>query len=225
MYIKPELFNFFRDLKKNNNRTWFQQNKDRYENDVKIPLFNFIEAFAHRLPAISPHYQAVARVNGGSFFRIYRDLRFSKDKTPYKTGAALHFRHESAHDVHAPGLYLHLEPDEVFVGCGIWKPRSDTLSRIRTRISEHPDEWLKAINDEEFKSTYSLTGDSLVRPPKGYDPVHPLIEDLKRKDYLASIQLSEKIACQQDFLDQYVELCQISSPFMRYLTESMGLPW
>jgi uncharacterized protein (TIGR02453 family) len=225
MYIKPELFDFFSDLKNNNNRTWFQQNKDRYENDVKNPLFEFIDAFADRLPAISPHYQAIARVNGGSFFRIYRDLRFSKDKTPYKTAAALHFRHESAHDVHAPGLYLHLEPGEVFVGCGIWKPKSDTLSRIRTRISEHPDEWLGVINDKKFKSTYSLGGDSLVRPPKGYDPDHPMIEDLKRKDYLASIQLSEKIVCQPDFLDQYVELCQISSPFMRYLTEAIGLPW
>jgi uncharacterized protein (TIGR02453 family) len=225
MYIKPELFDFFIDLKNNNNRTWFQQNKDRYENDVKNPLFEFIDAFADRLPAISPHYQAIARVNGGSFFRIYRDLRFSKDKTPYKTAAALHFRHESAHDVHAPGLYLHLEPGEVFVGCGIWKPKSDTLSRIRTRISEHPDEWLGVINDKKFKSTYSLGGDSLVRPPKGYDPDHPMIEDLKRKDYLASIQLSEKIVCQPDFLDQYVELCQISSPFMRYLTEAIGLPW
>jgi len=225
VYIKPELFDFFRELKENNNRSWFQANKKRYEMVVKEPLYAFIEAFADRLPAISPHYQAIARMNGGSFFRIYRDIRFSKDKTPYKTAAALHFRHESAHDVHAPGLYLHLEPGEVFVGCGIWKPRSETLSRIRTRISEHPEQWLAVINEENFASTYKLGGESLIRPPKGYDPDHPLIEDLKRKDYLASLVLTEEIACQPDFLDIYVDLCVKSTPFMQFLTETIGLPW
>jgi uncharacterized protein (TIGR02453 family) len=225
MYIKPELFDFFRDLKNNNNRDWFQSNKHRYEKDVKEPLFAFIEDFADRLLSISPHYQAIPRINGGSFFRIYRDLRFSKDKTPYKTGAALHFRHESAHDVHAPGLYLHLEPEDVFVGCGIWKPGSDSLSRIRNRIAEHPGIWMNAINDEKFKTTYKLGGESLIRPPKGYDSDHPLIDDLKRKDYLASVQLTEAEVCEPDFLDRYVELCQISIPFMRFLTESIGLPW
>ena len=225
MYIKPELFDFFRELKENNNRAWFKANKSRYDRVVKEPLYDFIEAFADRLPAISPHYQAIPRMNGGSFFRIYRDIRFSKDKTPYKTGAALHFRHESAPDVHAPGLYLHLEPGEVFVGCGIWKPRSETLARIRTRIAEHPEEWLDVINEKDFASTYTLGGDSLVRPPKGYDPDHPLIEDLKRKDYLASLDLLEEDACQPDFLDRYVDLCQRSAPFMKFLTESIGLPW
>jgi uncharacterized protein (TIGR02453 family) len=225
MYIKPELFEFFRELKENNNRTWFKANKNRYERVVKEPLYKFIEAFADRLPAISPHYQAIARMNGGSFFRIYRDIRFSKDKTPYKKAAALHFRHESAPDVHAPGFYLHLEPGEVYVGCGIWKPGSDSLSRIRTRISEHPREWLAAINDKSFVSAYTLGGDSLIRPPKGYDPDHPQIVDLKRKDYLASLVLTEEVACQSDFLDKYVDLCLKSVPFMQFLTESIGLSW
>jgi len=225
MSITPDLFDFLRELKANNNRDWFQSNKNRYENFVKQPLFDFIEAFADRLPAISPHYQAIARVNGGSMFRIYRDIRFSKDKTPYKTAAALHFRHESARDVHSPGFYLHLEPGEVYVGCGIWKPTGDTIYRIRTRISQHPDQWLAAINEKKFSEVYNLGGDSLIRPPKGFDPDHPLIVDLKRKDYLASIQLKEDAALQPDFLGKYVELCQQSAPFMRFLTESIGLPW
>ena len=223
--IRPELFDFLRELKENNNRTWFQSNKARYESAVKQPLFNFIEGFADRLPAISPHYQAIPRVNGGSLFRIYRDVRFSNDKTPYKTAAALHFRHESARDVHAPGFYLHLEPGEVFVSCGIWKPAFDTLTRIRTKIAEHPDQWLSAVEEKDFSSTYSLVGDSLKRPPKGYDPEHPLIKDLKRKDHLASIELTEETACLPDFLDQYIELCRKSAPFMRFLTEAIGLPW
>ncbi len=225
MFFKPELFSFLRDLKENNNRIWFEAHKDRYENAVKGPLFEFIEGFADRLPAISPHYQAIPRMNGGSMFRIYRDIRFSKDKTPYKTAAALHFRHESARDVHTPGFYLHLEPGEVFVGCGIWKPTGETLSRIRNRIAEHPDQWLKARDDKNFRSVFKLGGESLVRPPKGYDPDHPLIEDLKRKDYLASVELTEKRALQPDFLDHYVELCLKAAPFMKFLTESIGLPW
>ncbi len=223
--IRPELFDFLRELRENNNRNWFQSNKDRYESVVKQPLFDFIADFADRLPAISPHYQAIPKVNGGSLFRIYRDVRFSKDKTPYKTAAALHFRHESARDVHAPGFYLHLEPGEVFVGCGIWKPAGDTLTRIRTKIAEHPDQWLSAVEDKVFSASYSLGGDSLKRPPKGFDPEHPLIEDLKRKDYLASVELSEQDACQPDFPDRYFNLCQKSVPLMRFLTEAVGLPW
>jgi uncharacterized protein (TIGR02453 family) len=225
MSITPDLFEFLRELKVNNNREWFQANKSRYENDVKKPLFDFIEAFGDRLPAISPHYQAIPRVNGGSLFRIYRDVRFSKDKTPYKTAAALHIRHESARDVHSPGFYLHLEPGEVFVSCGIWKPTGDTVYRIRTRISQHPDQWLATINEKKFSEVYTLGGDSLIRPPKGFDPDHQLIVDLKRKDYLASIELNEDAALQSDFFDKYVELCQQSAPFMRFLTESIGLPW
>jgi uncharacterized protein (TIGR02453 family) len=225
MHIKPELFDFLRELKENNNRPWFEANKSRYENYVKKPLFDFIQAFGDRLPAISPHYQAVPRVNGGSMFRIYRDVRFSKDKTPYKIAAALHFRHESAHDVHTPGFYLHLEPGEVFAGCGIWKPDMETVTRIRTRISEHPDFWLSVKNDPKFSAVFSVSGDSLKRPPKGFDPDHPLIEDIKQKDYLGSVELDEETACREDFLDYYVDLCTRSAPFMRFLTESLGLPW
>jgi len=127
MVFTPALFDFLRELKGNNNRDWFQTNKSRYEKDVKDPLLLFIADFADRVPEISPHIAAIPRATGGSMFRIYRDMRFSKDKTPYKTAAALHFRHESGKDVHAPGYYLHLEPGSVFMGAGIWKPDGETV--------------------------------------------------------------------------------------------------
>ncbi len=225
MKIKSELFVFLSELKKNNNRDWFQDNKDRYENDVKDPLLTFIAAFAERAPEISSSIMVIPRVSGGSLFRIYRDMRFSKDKTPYKTGAGLHFRHKRGKDVHAPGYYLHLEPGEVFAGCGIWKPNTETVTKIRTKIANHPDQWLNIIQEKRFKKTFTLGGDALVRPPKGFDPDHPLIEDLKRKDYLASIVLNEKIVCQPDFLDYYVELCKTAAPFMEFLTRAVGLDW
>jgi len=225
MVFTPALFDFLRELKRNNNRDWFQDNKSRYEKDVKDPLLVFIAEFADRVPEISPHIAAIPRATGGSMFRIYRDLRFSKDKTPYKTAAALHFRHERGKDVHAPGYYLHLEPGSVFMGAGIWKPDGETVSKIRSRIDAKPGEWREIIGNKTFTSTFSLEGDSLKRPPRGYDPDHPLIQDLKRKDFIGSLELSEDIVLRDDFLDFYVDLCLKSAPLMRFISLSIGLNW
>jgi uncharacterized protein (TIGR02453 family) len=101
-----ELIKFLKDLRTNNNREWFQANKRRYEKDVRDPLLRFVTDFGPRLEKISSHFVADARPMGGSLFRIYRDTRFSRDKSPYKTAAALHFRHEKAKDVHAPGFWV-----------------------------------------------------------------------------------------------------------------------
>jgi uncharacterized protein (TIGR02453 family) len=225
MGFSPALFDFLRELKRNNNRDWFQANKSRYEKDVKDPLLVFIADFADRVPEISPHIAAIPRATGGSMFRIYRDMRFSKDKTPYKTAAALHFRHERGKDVHAPGYYLHLEPGSVFMGAGIWKPDGETVTRIRSRIDAKPAEWQEIIGNITFTSTFSLEGDSLKRPPRGYDPDHPLILDLKRKDFIGSTELSEEIVLRDDFLDFYVDLCLKSAPLMRFICLSTGLSW
>jgi uncharacterized protein (TIGR02453 family) len=224
-YISPELFSFFGDLKQNNNRDWFQANKQRYETWVREPLLNFITDFGIRLPEISPHYVADARRSGGSLFRINRDIRFSKDKSPYKTAAGVQFRHESGKDVHAPGFYLHLEPGAVFAGVGIWHPDTKTLGKIRDAIVDDPDRWQEVIGGQAFTETYALGGDSLKRAPKGYDPDHPLIEDLRRKDFIASTELSEQDVCTADFIDHYFEICYRSAPFMQFLTTAVGLPW
>ncbi len=224
-YITPELFNFFRELKANNNRAWFEANKKRYETQVREPLLQFITDFGLRLAEISPHFVADARRVGGSLFRINRDVRFSKDKSPYKTHAGVQFRHEVGKDAHAPGFYLHLEPDSVFVGIGLWQPDPPALAKIRQAIAEQPERWQQARADERFKESYTLSGESLKTPPKGFDPNHPLIEDLKRKDFIASLGLSEAAACQPDFIDQYGDLCRRAAPFMRFLTLSLGLSW
>src|SRR5262245_16529190 len=113
-YFKPALFKFLKDLAKNNNRPWFEENKARFERDVRDPLLSFIGDFASPLAKISKHYLADPRPSGGSMFRIYRDTRFAKDKSPYKTHVAAHFRHSAGKDVHAPGFYVHLEPGQVF---------------------------------------------------------------------------------------------------------------
>ena len=120
-------FEFLEDLKANNNSEWFKANKERYIDEVRTPLQQFVLDFAPHLKKISPHFVADPRPVGGSIFRIYRDIRFSKDKTPYKTHAAAQFRHKGGKDVHAPGFYLHLAPGEVFAGFGIWRPDSPSL--------------------------------------------------------------------------------------------------
>ena len=128
-----ELFTFLRQIRQHNERTWFETNKPLYETAVRMPAFAFINAMGPRLATASPHFRAVAKKNGGSLMRIYRDTRFSKDKTPYKTNVGIQFRHELGRDVHAPGYYVHLEPGRCFLGAGIWRPgRSRYGSRCIT---------------------------------------------------------------------------------------------
>ncbi len=140
-YITPALFSFLRELKANNTREWFTEHKARYEQDVKEPLLDMIADFAPMLSELSPHYLAIPKASGGSLFRIYRDVRFSKNKDPYKTVAGVHFRHRLGKDVHAPGYYLHLEPGNVFYAMGMWHPAGPDLRAIRQRIDQDPDEW------------------------------------------------------------------------------------
>lgn len=223
--IRPALFQFLRELAVNNNRTWFQENKERYEHEVKGPLLEFVAAFGPHLKKISRHYVADPRPSGGSLFRIHRDTRFSKDKTPYKTHAALQFRHESGKDVHAPGYYLHLEPGSVFFGCGLWHPEPEVLQKIRQHIADDPKAWLKVKNHKTFTAHYQLEGDALTRPPKGFDPEHPAIEDLKRKDFIGVVTLRERDALSPKFLDQVATCAKAGTPLMRFLSDATGHPF
>lgn len=222
-YFSPALFTFLRQLKKNNNREWFQANKVRYEADVRDPMLRFIAGFAAPLATISRHFVADPRPVGGSLFRIYRDTRFSRDKSPYKTAAAAHFRHEVGGEVHGPGFYLHLEPGDVAVGSGIWHPDADALAKIRTAIAEHPDQWKRAVSGKAFTAACELWGEKLLRPPKGFDPAHPFIEDLKRKDFVAMASFTQTDACKPGFADQVLEVYRATVPFMSFLTKAVGL--
>ena len=153
-------------------------------------------------------------------FRIYRDTRFSKDKTPYKTHTGIQFRHARTRDVHAPGFYLHLEPGSVFMACGTWHPDRDTLHAIRTAIAGKPQRWTGIVEAPEFAARFRLGGESLKRPPAGFDREHPLIEELKRKDFIAITSLTEADVLASGFLDQFLETCATASDFMRFLCDS-----
>jgi uncharacterized protein (TIGR02453 family) len=221
----PELFAFLGDLSENNNREWFAANKGRYEEHMLEPALAFIEDFAPRLERISAHFRADARASGGSLFRIYRDTRFSKDKTPYKTHLGIHFRHESAKDVNAPGFYLHLGLGEVYAGGGIWHPGSPAVGRIRDAIAADPDGWRKATRAGAFAKRLELGGAALKRPPAGFDAGHPLIEDLKRKDFYGWARLEESAATTPEFLEEYDRVCKAAAPLQRFLCDALDLPF
>lgn len=222
-----EFFEFFKELKTNNNREWFTANKSRYETEVAAPCLDFIEAIQGPLAEISPHFRATPKKVGGSMFRIYRDTRFSKDKTPYKTNAGLHFRHELGKDAHAPGFYLHLAPDEIFMGAGLWRPPSPALAKIRHAIDKKPKQWQAAKDDPGFTKAIGHLGEGnpLTRAPKGYDEDHPMIEDLKKRSFFMVTQGTHKQAARPDFVARVAAIFQDASPVVRFLTRAVDAPF
>lgn len=224
--FSKELFVFLTDLAAHNDRDWFKENKSRYEAHVKAPLLAFINAFAPKLEKLGPCFVADSRPNGGSMFRIYRDTRFSKDKSPYKTHAAVQFRHRAGKDVHAPGFYLHLEPGNVFMGAGLWRPEPKAAAAIREAIIEESGLWKKATRRKAFAERFELSGESLKRKPKNVeDDNHPLMEDLKRKDFIAVQNFGAEAPFEADFLGTFAASCKATVPFMRFLTEAVGLDY
>lgn len=223
--FNPSLFNFLEDLAANNDREWFAANKARYVDDVRDPMLDFIAGFGPHLHKISTRYVADPRGNGGSLFRIHRDVRFSKDKRPYKTNAGAHFRHEAARNAHAPGFYLHLEPDGVFAAAGVWHPDGPALAKIRNAIVDDPAGWRKVTSGKALGPRGELAGESLKRPPRGFDPDHPLVEDLKRKDFFALARFTEEEACAPGFMDEFRKTCHTLAPMTRFLTKALELSW
>lgn len=213
---------FLSDIKKNNNREWFQANKDRYESDVREPAFAYIESMAPRLAKISDQFVASPKKVGGSLMRIHRDVRFGKDKTPYKVNVGIQFRHVSGKDVHAPGYYLHIESAEVFLAAGIWKPDSETLNNMRMHMHENPARW-KKIKTSLLKKGFELHGDSLKRPPRGYDADHPLLEDLKRKDFIAVQSLAKTSVTDKDFAKKSAAMYKSASGLVEFICEAGDL--
>lgn len=224
-YFSNALFTFLRDLKANNDREWFKANKKRYETALKDPALSFIADFGPHLHKLSPHFVAEPKPVGGSLFRIHRDTRFAKDKSPYKTTAGIHFRHESAKDAHAPGFYLHLAPGDCFVGMGLWRPEPAIAGKIRHAIVDQPKLWKSATTGNAFKASFSLAGESLKRPPRGFDGDHPFIDDLKRKDFMATAKLSQKQVVSSSFMKDLAKALKPGAPFVKFLCGAVGVPY
>ncbi len=220
-HFSPAFFAFLRNLKTHNTREWFAAERDRYVRDVEAPMQQFIADFAPRLRSISRAYVADPRRMGGSMFRIYRDTRFSSNKSPFKTWVAARFAHEARRKVEGvPAFYLHLEPRECYGGGGVYHLDMPALTRVRQHIVAAPKAWAKVID-----AGLEIEGDRLKRPPAGFPADHRFIEDLKRKDIyvLRSFTAAEVVA--PKFLDRYTEACERAAPLLEFLTKALDLRW
>jgi len=224
-HFSSRTFAFLEALAANNNRDWFSDHKQDYEDQVRTPALTFIESVGERLPGLAPRFVADNRKMGGSLMRVYRDTRFSKDKTPYKTNIGIQFRHEAGKNVHAPGFYVHISSAECFIGVGIWRPPSDVLAKIRTAIVEKPKIWSETRDDEQFSRWFSLSGSSLKTAPRGFDKTHPLLNDLKRKDFIGIAQIAPALTEQADFSDIACDYFTAGTPLMRFLCTALRLPF
>lgn len=216
-------FRFLKKLESNNNREWFNEHKQEYEDTIRTPALDFIEDMIEKIENISPHFTAIPKKMGGSLMRVHRDVRFGKDKRPYKTNVGIQFRHELGKDVHAPGFYLHIEPKGCFIGTGIWHPDSQTLAAIRTAIVEKSSAWIKASQNKKFMKKFELVGDSLSTFPRGFDKEHPLIEDLKRKDFIAISKIDDKQITTASLKTDVTRSFQTAIPLMKFLCKALEL--
>lgn len=222
-YFSNDFFQFLVDLGQNNNKPWFDANKKRYEQSVRDPLLRFVADFDAPLRQLAPGWRADARPVGGSVMRIYRDIRFSKDKTPYKTHMAAHFGHENPVEGATPGFYLHLAPDHCGFGAGLWQPQPEPLLRVRQAIAGDAAGWQASVRGAEHKSACGFIGEQLKKPPAGFDPSHPCIDDIRRKDFAINFPLADADVLAADFLQRVVERARSAVPFVRFLGRATGV--
>lgn len=167
----------------------------------------------------------VPKGHGGSVMRIYRDTRFSKDKTPYKTNVGISIRHQANKDIHSPGVYLHLAADECFIGAGSWRPERKTLAAFRQAIADDPKAWRRARDNKAMRSVYELAGESLKTSPRDYDKNHPMIEDLRRIDFIAVAPLDQSQLTDPDVVKTVIDHVKKAKPLMSFLCDAVGVPY
>ena len=216
---------FLEQLAANNNREWFKANKARYDEQVLDVALRFIQSMQDPLAEIAPQFTAVPQRVGGSLMRVYRDTRFSKNKLPYKTNIGIQFRHERAKDVHAPGYYVHIEPDRAFLGVGMWRPDADSLRAIRERIVAKPSEWKNVLRDAKFRRHFELGGESLTRAPRGFDKDHELVDDIRRTSFIAVRDLDVEDCLKSRFQQKVETSFAAATPFMTFLCKAVRVPF
>lgn len=224
-YFTPRLFSFLRELAAHNDREWFAAHRNDYERHLREPALRFITEAAPALGEMSPHFVADPRKVGGSLLRIQRDVRFSADKSPYRTYLGIHFRHSQWKESHTPSIYLAVRPRGSYLGVGSWRPDGETTRAIRRAIADRADVWEKATRAEAFREVFALVGDELKRPPRGFDPAHPLIDDLRRKDFAGAASLSQTQIASDDFLERFIGYFRRATPLLEFLCQAKGVPF
>lgn len=221
--MSPEMLQYFAELAMNNERDWFQAHKQRFETLVMEPMLALVSELAPGLAKLSPHFQAIPKRSGGSLLRIHRDVRFSKDKTPYNPYMRARFFHARG-GKNGPCYYLHVGPEKTGIALGIWHPDSKGLARIRQAIDGRRADWQKVGAARAFKKTFGgFGGESLKRPPKGFAADHPLIEDIKRKDFVGFVEWAPEASLAADFSKRVLQAWRAGTPLMRFVCEALGL--
>ena len=210
MKLSPKIFDFFKDLKNNNNRVWFLKNKSSFNpNQEQVKIFG--EMVKDRLNNFD-------NIDKFKLFRIYRDVRFSKNKTPYKTHFGLTW-HRTKPKLRG-GYYLHIENKRSFLACGFWAPIPQDLKRIRDEISHDSRELKSILFDNEFQSVWGqLKGDEVKTAPRGFDKNHPDIELIKKKQYVLTINLTNNDVCSENFIERIEKVLFKVKPFVDYMSE------
>jgi uncharacterized protein (TIGR02453 family) len=224
-YFTKDGLRFLAELRDHNDKPWFEANKARYEEGLREPGLRLVTDLAPVLHKISRHMVADARPNGGSLSRIYRDTRFSKDKSPYKTALFLHFGHDGGGEEAMPGFYLHIEPGASTIGGGIWHPATPALERIRQAIVSSPAAWTKAKQGKHVGPGCAMGGEMLKKVPRGYDPEHPHAEDLRRKDFGLHQPLADAALTGPNLIAEIQKGFGAAVPLLEFLAEAVGLPF
>jgi uncharacterized protein (TIGR02453 family) len=216
-----EALEFLKKLKRNNTRPWFQARKSQYEELVRFPMQCLIAGLAHRMADVAPEFEFHPRK---SIFRIYRDTRFSKNKTPYKTNIAASFELRGGKGpTETPGLYLGVEPGEIYIGGGLYMPTGPQLKLIRNAIATRPEDYLAVVDDSRFKREFGgIDGEKLVKAPLGYPRDHPMIEHLKHKQFYAGKVLADSACLKPAFLGTAAGILTDILPLVRWLTDALG---
>ena len=205
---------FLRELEKNNNREWFNANKDKYL-QAKAEFDEFIDSLIAELQLIDPRVAGATAKN--TVFRIYKDIRFSKDKTPYKTQMGAYII-GGGRKAQMPGYYLHIQAGESFLAGGMYKPEAEHIKAIRKEIVNFPEDITAIIENPEFKKNYSLYDkDKLKRPPQGYSADDEMIELLKNKHFIASKNIPEEWIDSEDLKPNIIKVCKDLLPLNNFL--------
>jgi uncharacterized protein (TIGR02453 family) len=210
---------FLKNLKKHNNREWFAAHKGEFEEYVKLPMQSLIQALRGPLKAVAPEVLVDPKKN---IFRIYRDTRFSKDKTPYKTHVSAIFPIPGKWNESA-ALYLHVEPGEVFLAGGVYMPDGQQLKLIRGAIAAKPKEWLAIVEEPTFKKKFKpLRGEKLARNPLGFARDHAMIGWLVYKQFYVASVWKESACYAPNFAEKAAAEFREMMPLVRFLNAAMG---
>jgi len=208
---------FLRKLRRNNRREWFLVNKQTYEECVHQPMIELVDALAAEFSSFAPELAASPKV---SLYRIYRDTRFSKDKSPYKTHVAAGFPHKNLEKNQGAGLYLHISPSEFLIGGGLYSPQAEDLAAVRRHIALNYHRMKHILHDRTFHKLFTgLHGEQLVRVPRGFSPDHPAIDFLKQKQFLASRQFPSAVVTTPQFGSIVLETFRSLHPLLQFLNE------